>query len=127
MPNLNAALGCAQIERLEESLVIKNKIANQWDVFFDDKSANFVKAIKGNKANHWLNTIILDSREERDNFLKFTNQNNVMTRPIWTLMSKLSMFKDCQKDSLANSLWLEDRVVNIPSSVPDRALKKMGK
>jgi aminotransferase in exopolysaccharide biosynthesis len=127
MPNLNAALGCAQMERLEESLTIKNKLANQWDVFFDDKSADFVKAIKGNKANHWLNAIILDSREDRDNFLKFTNKNNVMTRPIWTLMSKLSMFKDCQKDSLANSLWLEDRVVNIPSSVPDGALKKLDK
>ena len=127
MPNLNAALGCAQMERLEESLTIKNKLANQWDVFFDDKSADFVKAIKGNKANHWLNAIILDSREDRDNFLKFTNKNNVMTRPIWTLMSKLPMFKDCQTDGLQNSLWLEDRVVNIPSSVPDGALKKLDK
>ena len=127
MPNLNAALGCAQMERLEESLTIKAELANQWDVFFDNKSAHFIKAIKGNKANHWLNAIILDSREERDNFLKFTNNNNVMTRPIWTLMSKLKMFKDCQKDSLTNSLWLEDRVVNIPSSVPDGALKKLDK
>lgn len=123
LPNLNAALGCAQLERLEESLYEKLKVANIWCKFFEDKNIDFVKAIKGSKANHWLNAIILNSRKERDVFLKFTNKNNVMTRPIWTLMSKLPMFQDCQTDGLKNSLWLEDRVVNIPSSVPDGALK----
>ena len=125
MPNLNAALGCAQIERLEEFLLIKAKLADQWDAFFNKRGADFVKAIEGNKANHWLNTIILDSIEDRDKFLKITNDNDVMTRPVWTLMSKLPMFKDCQTDGLKNSLWLEDRVVNIPSSVPDGAIKKL--
>ena len=123
LPNLNAALGCAQLERLEESLYEKLKVANIWCKFFKDKNIDFVTAIKGSKANHWLNAIILNSRKERDVFLKFTNKNNVMTRPIWTLMSKLPMFQDCQTDGLKNSLWLEDRVVNIPSSVPDGALK----
>ena len=127
MPNLNAALGCAQMERLREFLAIKTKLADQWGVFFDQNDVRFVRAIDENKANHWLNTLVLDSREERDNFLKFTNDNGVMTRPIWTLMSKLPMFKECQTDGLENSLWLEDRVVNIPSSVPDGALKKMDK
>ena len=127
MPNLNAALGCAQMERLDEFLAIKTQLAGQWDAFFHDRDADFVKAINGNKANHWLNAIILDSRLDRDEFLKVTNDNNVMTRPIWTLMSKLPMFKDCQTDGLENSLWLEDRVVNIPSSVPDGALKKLDK
>lgn len=122
MPNINAALGCAQLERLDESLKVKKKLANQWSDFFDGHSTNFVKAIKGYKANHWLNAIILSSKKERDSFLKFTNSNNVMTRPIWTLMSKLNMFKDCQSDGLKNSLWLENRVVNIPSSVPEGAL-----
>jgi dTDP-4-amino-4,6-dideoxygalactose transaminase len=126
MPNLNAALGCAQMERLEEFLMAKAQVAVQWDTFFNKKDTNFVKAIHGNKANHWLNAIILDSREARDEFLKITNDNNVMTRPIWTLMSKLPMFKDCQTDGLENSLWLEDRGVNVPSSVPDGALKKTG-
>ena len=125
MPNLNAALGCAQIERLEEFLLIKAKLADQWDAFFNKRGADFVKAIEGNKANHWLNTIILDSIEDRDKFLKITNDNDVLTRPVWTLMSKLPMFKDCQTDGLKNSLWLEDRVVNIPSSVPDGAIKKL--
>ena len=125
MPNLNAALGCAQMERLDEFLAIKAQLANQWDAFFDQNDVRFVRAIDGNKANHWLNALVLDSKEDRDKFLKFTNDNGVMTRPIWTLMSKLSMFKDCQSDGLENSLWLEDRVVNIPSSVPDGALKQL--
>ena len=127
MPNLNAALGCAQMERLDEFLAIKTQLAGQWDAFFNKRGADFFKAIDGNKANHWLNAIILDSREDRDEFLKVTNDNNVMTRPIWTLMSKLPMFKNCQTDGLVNSLWLEDRVVNIPSSVPDGVIKKLDK
>jgi len=127
MPNLNAALGCAQMERLDDFLAIKTQLADQWDAFFHDRDVDFVKAINGNNANHWLNTIIFNSRLDRDEFLKVTNDNNVMTRPIWTLMSKLPMFKDSQTDGLKNSLWLEDRVVNIPSSVPDGALKKLDK
>jgi len=127
MPNLNAALGCAQMERLREFLAIKTKLADQWGTFFDQNDVRFVKTIDGNKANHWLNTLVLDSKEDRDKFLEVTNDNGVMTRPIWTLMSKLSMFKDCQSDGLENSLWLEDRVVNIPSSVPDGALKQLDK
>jgi perosamine synthetase len=122
MPNLNAALGCAQVERLEEILAVKTHLANQWESFFENKDANFVKAVDGNKANHWLNAIVLGSRQDRDEFLKVTNDNNVMTRPIWVLMSNLPMFKDCQTDGLENSVWLENRVVNIPSSVPDGAL-----
>ena len=127
MPNLNAALGCAQMERLREFLVIKTKLADKWSGLFDEKGVKFVSALEENKANHWLNAIILDSKEDRDAFLKMTNDNDVMTRPIWMLMSKLPMFKNCQTDGLENSLWLEDRVVNIPSSVPDGALKKLDK
>ena len=127
MPNLNAALGCAQMERLREFLAIKTKLADKWSGLFDEKGVKFVSALEENKANHWLNAIILDSKEDRDAFLKMTNDNDVMTRPIWMLMSKLPMFKNCQTDGLENSLWLEDRVVNIPSSVPDGALKKLDK
>jgi aminotransferase in exopolysaccharide biosynthesis len=127
MPNLNAALGCAQMERLDEFLTIKGQLASQWDAFFDQNDVRFVRAIDGSKANHWLNAIVLDSKDDRDKFLKATNDNGVMTRPIWTLMSKLPMFKDCQSDGLENSLWLEDRVVNIPSSVPDGALMQLDK
>ena len=125
MPNLNAALGCAQMERLDEFLAIKAKLADQWGAFFDQNDVRFARATDANKANHWLNALVLDSKEDRDKFLKVTNDNGVMTRPIWTLMTKLSMFQDCQSDGLENSLWLENRVVNIPSSVPDGALPKL--
>ena len=84
-----------------------------------------MKAINGCTANFWLNTVIMRSREDRDSFLEFTNKNSVMTRPIWTLMSHLAMFQDCQTDGLKNSLWLEERVVNVPSSVPDGALHSL--
>ena len=124
MPNLNAALGCAQIENLQEMLSIKNKVAMTWKSFFDEKDIYFIEGINETKPNFWLNAICLKSKAERDWFLKYTNKNNVMTRPIWTLMSKLKMFKNCQNDGLKNSTWLEERVINIPSSVPEGMLKK---
>ena len=118
LPNLNAALGCAQMEKIDEFLLLKEKVSIIWEEFFLSKDIKFFKPIKKNKANHWLNTIILNSKEERDQFIQFTNQEDVMTRPVWKLMSKLSMYKKCQRDNLINSLWLRDRVVNLPSSVP---------
>ncbi len=126
MPNLNAALGCAQMERLEEFLAIKADLADQWGDFFEEHNVKFVTPLEGNKANYWLNAIVLDSKDERDQFLQYTNENGVMTRPIWQLMSNLTMFENCQKDGLKNSKWLQDRVVNIPSSVPNGALSKLG-
>tara|TARA_B100001057_G_C22871269_1_gene958992 strand:+ start:10881 stop:12041 length:1161 start_codon:yes stop_codon:yes gene_type:complete len=125
MPNLNASLGCAQMERLNEFLSIKTKLADQWDAFFGHYDVKFFRAIDGNKANHWLNALVLHSKEDRDMFLQFTNDSEIMTRPIWKLMSQLPMFRDCHNDGLVNSLWLQDRVVNIPSSVPDGALKQL--
>lgn len=122
MPNLNAALGCAQMERLPDFLAIKAALADKWGQFFAAFDVNFVTAIEGNTANHWLNAVVLDSKAERDEFLKYTNEYGVMTRPVWQLMSELVMFKDCQRGDLPNSSWLQDRIVNIPSSVPDGAL-----
>jgi aminotransferase in exopolysaccharide biosynthesis len=124
MPNLNAALGCAQMERLEEFLIVKAKVANKWEEFFECQSITFSKGIEGSKPNYWLNAIVLESKSNRDEFLEYTNANGVMTRPIWKLMCELDMFKDCQTDGLKNSLWLQDRVVNVPSSVPDGGLTK---
>ena len=100
----------------------KVKVSEKWGIFFREQGIEFVRSEKSNRENNWLNAIILDSKSDRDSFLKFTNKNGVMTRPIWTLMSKLDMYKNCQTDGLTNSLWLEERVVNIPSSVPDRSL-----
>jgi aminotransferase in exopolysaccharide biosynthesis len=122
LPNLNAALGCAQMERLPEMLAIKAEVAKRYAELFESLGIVFVGAPKGASANYWLNAIVLNSLQERNAFLEFTNNQGVMTRPIWQLMSRLTMFKNCQHDGLANSMWLEDRVVNIPSSVPDGAL-----
>jgi perosamine synthetase len=122
MPNLNAALGCAQMERLPEMMAVKADVACRYAEFFESLGVTFVQAPVGTTANHWLNAIVLNSIEERDAFLEFTNSRDVMTRPIWRLMTRLSMFEHCQHDGLVNSQWLEDRVVNIPSSVPDGAL-----
>lgn len=125
MPNINAALGCAQLEKIDVFLSAKQDLAKNWKDLFIKNNTTFVEEIADSKANYWLNAIILESKSERDFFLQYTNENNVMTRPAWTLMSKLPMFKACQTDDLKNSLWLEDRVVNIPSSVPIRALKNV--
>lgn len=122
LPNLNAALGCAQMERLPEFLQVKAALAERYDAFFNELGITFAKARVGTTANYWLNAIVLDSVAERDAFLSFTNSQDVMTRPIWRLMTHLTMFKHCQNDGLENSLWLEERVVNLPSSVPDGAL-----
>jgi len=124
MPNLNAALGCAQMERLEDFLSVKTRLSEQWGQFFEGMHVNFARATEGNKANHWLNAIVLSSKDDRDMFLQKTNSSGVMTRPIWQLMSQLPMFQDCQTDGLENSLFLQDRVVNVPSSVPEGSLAK---
>jgi len=117
MPNINAALGVAQLEQIEVFINSKRKIADQYYSFFKRNNINFFKERNDIISNYWLNAIIFKDREERDAFLKYSNENKVMTRPIWQLMSKLEMFKDCPKGELPNAEWLEDRVVNIPSSV----------
>ncbi|WP_233398512.1 LegC family aminotransferase [Luteimonas sp. MC1828] len=119
MPNLNAALGCAQMELLSKMLEIKAEVAQRYREFFAGIGTRFVEPLPGTTANYWLNAIVLDSEEERDAFLQYTNSREVMTRPVWRLMSRLPMFQHCQHDGLENSRWLEARVVNLPSSVPE--------
>jgi aminotransferase in exopolysaccharide biosynthesis len=118
MPNINAALGCAQMECLDKILTDKRETAMKYKQFFEkvDK-IDFFDEPENCKSNFWLNVIILKDRESRDNFLQYSNDNNVMTRPVWTLMNRLPMFSDCQTDDLTNTRWFEDRVVNLPSSV----------
>ncbi len=119
LPNLNAALGCAQMEKLPQMLAIKADVAARYAAFFTDSGVHFAQAREGTTSNYWLNAIVLGSKAERDAFLEYTNSRDVMTRPVWRLMSRLEMFKDCQNDGLENSRWLEARVVNLPSSVPE--------
>jgi len=116
LPNLNAALGCAQMEKLEEILSNKRKTAKSYQKEFSKKEEiTFITEPKNSRSNYWLNAIIFENSKERDLFLKESNENGVMTRPIWRLMNRLEMFKDCQSMPLSNAKWLEERVVNIPS------------
>ena len=117
MPNLNAALLTSQLENLETFLSSKRNVAMAYKEFFKDKPYGFVEEPTNGHSNYWLNAIILQDKEERDLFLHETNSKGVTTRPIWTLMNKLPMFKDAQCGNLTNAEWLEERVVNIPSSV----------
>ena len=69
------------------------------------------------RSNYWLNSILLKNKNQRDKFLNETNSKGIMTRPLWNLMNQLEMFKDCQTTDLENAKFLEERLVNIPSSV----------
>ncbi len=117
MPNINAALGCAQMEKLDFFIMKKRWLADQYNDFFSTCGIQFFKEPENCFSNYWLNAIILSDIKERDAFLKFTNDNKVMTRPIWKLMTELPMFQNSQKGNLSNAFWFADRVVNIPSSV----------
>ncbi|MEQ8800539.1 MAG: LegC family aminotransferase [Haliea sp.] len=125
LPNLNAALGCAQMERLPEILAIKAGIAARYAALLEGSPLEMVQPLPDTTANNWLNAVLLENREARDAFLEYTNSREVMTRPVWRLMHHLEMFAHCQHDGLVNSLWLEDRLVNLPSSVPEGALGKL--
>jgi len=117
MPNINAALACAQLEQLDAFLSEKRALANANADFFITKGIRFRTELPETKANYWLMCIELEHKKERDAFLKYTNNNKVMTRPIWQLMFRLPMFENYQKDSQKNAVFLEERIVNIPSSV----------
>jgi perosamine synthetase len=117
LPNINAALGCAQMEMLPWFLEKKRKIAEAYKGFFDSIGIHFISEPKGCRSNYWLNAILFNDLQERNEFLDYSNDNGVMTRPLWRLIPKLPMYAHCQKDTLETSRWLEDRLVNIPSSV----------
>lgn len=116
MPNINAALGCAQIERMDDLLESKRELAKNYRNLFDGTSIHFIKEPEGCRSNYWLNAIVMNSLKERNDFLQFTNHNGIMTRPIWKLLPELQMYEHCQKDELKNARWLQDRIINLPSS-----------
>ena len=125
MPNINAALGCAQLEHLEEFVQNKRKTAEKYQAFFEtiDDMDYFVEP-ENCRSNYWLNTILLKDRKAQQDFLQYTNDHGVMTRPAWQLMNRLKMFKGCETDGLKHTQWLEERIVNIPSSVRRNDLKR---
>ena len=118
MPNINAALGCAQLENIELFVNNKRETAKTYEEFFRNvPDLDFFVEPENTRSNYWLNALIMKDKDAQSKFLQETNDNGVMTRPIWELMNRLPMFEKCQHDSLDNTIWLADRVVNIPSSV----------
>lgn len=117
MPNLNAALACAQLEQLNMFIEDKRALALDYFHFFEQKGVRFRIEQENTKANYWLMCVELENKSDRDLFLKETNGTFVMTRPIWQLIFKSNMYAQFQKDSQTNAIYLEERIVNIPSSV----------
>ena len=117
MPNINAALGCAQLEQLPSFLEDKRNLAKDYEIFFQEKGIKFRTETEDTKANYWLMCIELENKTDYKNFLKHTNNSSVMTRPVWELMSNLPMYIDCQRDSQKNAKILKNRIINIPSGV----------
>jgi perosamine synthetase len=116
MTNVNAAIGCAQMEYFDKILANKRETASLYKKYFDSIGIPFISEPPECQSNYWLNAIMFEDRTEREEFLTFANSNGIQTRPIWTLMTKLPPYRDCISAPLPNSEWLEDRVVNIPSS-----------
>lgn len=117
MPNLNAALLCAQLEQIDGFLAKKRELAVDYNKFFNTLGINFRKELENTKVNYWLMSVELNDLEERNQFLQLTNEAKVMTRPIWNLMYRLPMYQHCFKDEQKNAEFLEERIVNIPSGI----------
>jgi perosamine synthetase len=119
MPNLNAALGCAQLERLPDMLARKRQLAERYAAALEPiGGVRFLAEPAGTTSNYWLNTLLLDRPDAqlRDTVLDRLNEAGYMARPLWTLMHKLPMYGACPRADLAVAETLEARVINLPSS-----------
>jgi len=116
LPNINAALGVAQMEYIGEILSNKRQTAAEYINYFQSTNYKFVAEPADSKSNYWLNAVLLNSKSERDQFLEYTNKNGVMTRPVWALMNEMAHFQMAQTTDLTNARHLRDHLVNIPSS-----------
>lgn len=120
MPNVNAAIGLAQMEKLPEFLKLKREVAARYGMFFEklaNQEIKFITEPEYARSNYWLNAILVKNRKERDTFLEYMNKRNIQVRPAWTLMTKLPMYKNSLASDLTNAKSFEDRIVNLPSSV----------
>ena len=116
LTNIAAALGCAQMENIDVMLQRKRALAVHYKEFFEGSEYRFFSEPDGCRSNYWLNVVLAKDLQHRNELLEYTNAHGVMTRPAWELMNTLPMFSSCPADGLANSRWLADRIVNIPSS-----------
>lgn len=121
LPNINAALGCAQMESLPTFIEKKREIAKRYQSFFENTEFQFISEPSYAKSNYWLNAILCPDQATRNALLESTNKAGVMTRPIWRLLYQLPMYNDCIHDSLSFSIETEKLLVNIPSSPIDIA------
>jgi aminotransferase in exopolysaccharide biosynthesis len=117
LPNINAALGCAQLEQLDHFISAKRELAGRYAKHLVGSDLLFFTEPADCRSNYWLNVVICQDVAQRQALLKATNEKGVMTRPIWRLMNSLPLYAGCRRGDLTNALWLEDRVVNLPSSV----------
>ena len=119
LPNINAALGCAQLEKLPGFLKRKRRLAENYsNAFSNIEGVQFFVEPDFAKSNYWLNTLLLNTKfsKQRDELLEMTNDLGIMTRPVWTLMHKLPMFENCPRMDLNIAENLEKRIINLPSS-----------
>lgn len=117
LPNLNAAIGVAQMKQLPKFLSAKRKLSEEYFKWGRENNYEFVQEPKDCKANYWLNALLTKNLTERDQFLETTNKNKIMTRPAWSPMHTLKMYENNQKDDLKNTNWLYERLVTVPSGV----------
>ena len=117
MPNINAALGCAQLENIDNNIKKSREIADKYKEFFKSINIPFFSEPEDCYSNYWLNAIFLEDRTERDSFLEYTNRQGIRTRPAWQLMNTLPMFQNCLTGDLSNSVDILNTLVNLPSSV----------
>lgn len=119
MPNINAALGCAQLEQLPAFLESKRVLAERYNEAFEGIAGiRFFAEPEDARSNYWLNVLLLEEAcsGQRDYLLEQTNALDIMTRPAWTLMHKLPMFENCPRMDLSVAESIERRLINIPSS-----------
>ncbi len=117
LPNINAALGCAQLEAIERFVAAKRILAGRYRELFLNTELTFVNEPEHARSNYWLNAVICTSRDQRDALLEHTNASGVMTRPVWRLMNHIPLYESSLRGELGDAEWLEQRLVNLPSSV----------
>lgn len=117
MTNVNAAVGCGQMEKIDLFIKEKRELARHYQDFFARRGIECVVEPPDSVSNYWLNAVILRDEDERDRFLESTNRRGIQTRPLWRLMSRLAMYENCRSTNLDTAEWLERRLVNIPSGV----------
>jgi len=117
LTNIQAALGCAQMEMLPQYVESKRALAESYRDFFINRGVDFITEPEEARSNYWLNAVMMTDRNERDAFLEYTNDRGIQTRPAWELMSTLPMFENCEGMPLPNAVFIAERLVNIPSSV----------